>query len=183
MNRPVLIGLPYDASSSFLRGAALAPAHVREALRTTAGNPWSERIVRSASTDVLEDAGDVAVPPTSDGRLVIERAIHDLVAAGRRFIALGGDHSVTYPIVRAVAPAFRSLTILQIDAHPDLYDEFEGDRFSHACQFARIMEERLAVRLVQVGIRAMTGPGRDQAARFGVEQIDMRAWADRKSVV
>ena len=68
------------------------------------------------------------------------------------------------------------LTILHIDAHPDLYDEFEGDRYSHACPFARIMEERLATRLVQVGIRTMSGPVRAQADRFGVEVIDMRAW-------
>src|SRR5207302_2044446 len=49
-------------------------------------------------------------------------------------------------------------------------------RFSHACPFARILEERLALRLVQVGIRTMTGHLREQATRFGVEVIDMRAW-------
>jgi agmatinase len=177
-DRPVLIGVPYDASSSYLRGAAEAPAHIRAALATSASNPWSERIVSSVSPEVLEDAGDLAVPATPESRAVIEDAIHKLVAQDRRVIALGGDHSITYPIVRAVGKAFRGLTILQIDAHPDLYDEFEGDRFSHACPFARILEERLADRIVQVGIRAMTGHGRDQALRFGVEQIDMRAWAD-----
>ena len=66
--------------------------------------------------------------------------------------------------------------MLDIDAHPDLYDEFEGDRYSHACPFARVMEEQLAGRLVQVGIRTMTGNQRAQADRFGVEVIDMRAW-------
>jgi arginase family enzyme len=75
-----------------------------------------------------------------------------------------------------VGRAHPSLTVLHIDAHPDLYTEFEGDRFSHACPFARIMEEGLAVRLVQVGIRTMTGHQRDQSERFGVEVIDMRAW-------
>jgi arginase family enzyme len=68
------------------------------------------------------------------------------------------------------------LTILHFDAHPDLYDEFEGDRFSHACPFARIMEEGLASRLVQVGIRTMNGHLQEQATKFGVEVIDMRAW-------
>jgi agmatinase len=177
-DRPVLIGVPYDASSSFLRGAADAPAHIRAALLTSASNPWSERIVASVSPEVLEDAGDLAVPANGENRVVIEDAIRKLVAQDRRVIALGGDHSITYPIVRAVGKAFKGLTILQIDAHPDLYDEYEGDRFSHACPFARILEEELAVRLVQVGIRAMTGHGREQALRFGVEQIDMRAWAD-----
>jgi len=67
--------------------------------------------------------------------------------------------------------------VLHVDAHPDLYDEFEGDRFSHACPFARIMEEGLARRLVQVGIRTTNGHQRAQAERYKVEVIDMRAWA------
>ena len=54
---------------------------------------------------------------------------------------------------------------------------FEGDRYSHACPFARILEQGLATRLVQVGIRTMTGHQREQAARFGVDTIDMRAFA------
>jgi arginase len=68
------------------------------------------------------------------------------------------------------------LTVLHIDAHSDLYDEFDGDRFSHGCPFARIMEDRLAGRLIQVGIRTMNPHQRDQARRFGVEVIDMRTW-------
>ena len=68
------------------------------------------------------------------------------------------------------------MTILHVDAHSDLYHEFEGERFSHACPFARIMEDRLASRLIQVGIRTMNPHQRDQALRFGVEVIDMRAW-------
>src|SRR6185503_15943007 len=95
---------------------------------------------------------------------------------GARPVSLGGDHSVTYPILRAVRPHAPTVTILHIDAHPDLYDEFEGDRYSHACPFARIMEERLADRLVQVGIRTLTAVQRAQAERYGVEVIDMRAW-------
>jgi arginase len=96
--------------------------------------------------------------------------------AGVRPILLGGDHSITYPIVRGVRRTSGPLTILHVDAHTDLYDEFEGDRFSHACPFARIMEEGLATRLVQIGIRTLTRHQREQADRFGVEIIDMRAW-------
>jgi agmatinase len=177
-SRPTLIGMPYDASSSFMRGAALAPPVIRQALSTPAGNPWAERVVQSVGSDVLLDAGDLSLPPTAEARGVIEHAIRGLAEESLPFIALGGDHSITYPILRGLRAGYRSITILQIDAHPDLYDEFEGDRFSHACPFARIMEEGLADRLIQVGIRAMTGHGRDQARRFGVEQIDMRAWAD-----
>jgi agmatinase len=122
------------------------------------------------------DAGDLVLPPDSGARQWIETGIGRILDDSGLPIALGGDHSVTYPILRALGPRHSGLTILHIDAHPDLYDHFEGDRHSHACPFARIMEEGLAARLVQVGIRAMTGPQREQAARFGVETIDMRAW-------
>ena len=87
---------------------------------------------------------------------------------------LGGDHSITFPIVKAVAPRYPELTIFHFDAHPDLYDEFEGNRLSHACPFARIMEAGLAKRLVQIGIRTINRHQREQAQRFGVEVVEMR---------
>ena len=175
--RPVLFGLPYDASSSFLRGPAAAPPLIREALRSPAGNAWSESLVEAVSDDVLEDLGDLDLPETAGARALIEEAVRGLAREHRRFIALGGDHSVTYSVLGGLAATYKSLTVVQIDAHPDLYDEFEGDRFSHACPFARAMEDGLATRLVQIGIRAVNGHQQEQAERFGVEQIDMRAWA------
>lgn len=174
---PCLIGLPYDASSSYLRGPAEAPPLIRAALHSPAGNEWSEDLRCLAGADGPGDAGDLSLPATAAARAQIEAGIVQLLSTGARSLALGGDHSVTYPILRAVNRVYPKPTILQVDAHPDLYDEFEGDRFSHACPFARIMEEGLASRLVQVGIRTMNGHQRDQAARFGVEVIDMRAWA------
>jgi len=69
-----------------------------------------------------------------------------------------------------------NLTILHLDAHPDLYDELDNNRVSHACPFARIMEAGLAQRLVQAGIRTLNGPQKAQAERFGVEIIEMRDW-------
>jgi agmatinase len=176
--RPVLIGVPYDASSSFRRGAADAPPRIREALNSGSGNPWSERLVRVEASASYEDRGDLVLPPTRDAVARIEDAFAALGREGRPFVALGGDHSITYPILKGLAGRSRALTILQIDAHPDLYDAFEGDRLSHACPFARIMEDGLATRLVQVGIRATTPHQQEQARRFGVEQIDMLAWAD-----
>jgi agmatinase len=178
LHPPCLIGLPYDASSSFLRGPAGAPPLIRAALHSPAGNPWTERLRDLTADGGLTDAGDLDLPPAADARAAIEARIAALLSAGSRPLALGGDHSVTYPVLRALARARAQLTILHIDAHADLYDEFEGDRFSHACPFARIMEERLAARLVQVGIRTMTRHQREQADRFGVEVIDMRSWVE-----
>lgn len=175
--RPTLIGLGYDASSSFLRGAELAPAKIREALHSPAANGWSESGIEILAKEVIGDAGDLALPPSAEARTLIERAIREIVERGDRPLSLGGDHSITYATVRGVASRVQNLTIVQIDAHPDLYDEFEGDRYSHACQFARILEEGLATHLIQVGIRTINGHQREQAKRFGVDVIDMRRWA------
>jgi agmatinase len=177
--RPTLIGVPYDAASSFMRGAAEAPTHIRRALESPSSNSWSESLIDLGS-GAIADAGDVAIQE-DDVRGSIERAIESVMTEGGIPIAVGGDHSITYPIMKAVRKAQPALTILHLDAHADLYDEFEGDRYSHACPFARIMEEKLANRLVQVGIRTLTRHQRDQAKRFGVEVIDMRAWEAGKN--
>src|SRR5262249_42286154 len=70
------------------------------------------------------------------------------------------------------------LTILHFDAHPDIYDDFQGNPRSHGSPFARIMEERLADRLIQAGIRTATGHQRDQVKRFAVEMIEAQHWLD-----
>ena len=177
---PTLIGLPYDASSSYQRGPADAPAVIRDALWSPSANTWTELGVDIGVEGAITDAGDLELSGCSpaDARRAIERGIARLLAIGARPVSLGGDHSVTYPVLRAVRPHAPRLTIVHIDAHPDLYDEFDGDHYSHACPFARIMEEGLADRLVQVGIRTMSGHQRAQARRFGVEVIEMRAVRD-----
>jgi agmatinase len=145
-------------------------------LRSDATNSWNEDVVDVGP--ILEDAGDLPLAGAADPREVIEAKAVALLARGARPIFLGGDHSITWPLVRAVRPAVPRLTILHCDAHPDLYDSFDGDRFSHACPFARIMEAGLADRLVQVGIRTMNGHQQEQAGRFGVEVLAMRGGTD-----
>ena len=174
--RPALIGLPYDGSSSHLRGAAEAPPLIRAALGSPHWNSWSEQGRDIGAADGLDDAGDLRLSGAGEIVQEIEAGIAGLLARGFRPIALGGDHSVTYPILRAIGPRHPSLSILLLDAHSDLYDEYEGDRFSHACPFARIMENGLARRLVQVGIRTLNDHQRAQAERFGVEIITMQDW-------
>lgn len=168
-----LIGLPYDHHSSHLRGAAGAPSLIRKALRSDASNPFSETGVDVSQPSALIDAGDLdATEPESHE--AIEAAIADILDSGRRPVSLGGDHAVTWPILRALGPRHDGLTILHVDAHPDLYDDFDGNPKSHASPFARIMENDLVTRLVQVGIRTLTPHQREQVERFGVECIDMQ---------
>jgi agmatinase len=173
MTRIALIGIRSDENSSYLRGAASAPPAIREALWCPSSNSWSESGIE-VSRDRIHDAGDVADERGTDNHARIEATIASLLDSGYSPISLGGDHSITYPILRAFAPRHPRLSILHFDAHPDISDEFEGNRLSHACPFARIMEERLAGRLVQVGIRCANAHQRAQAARFGVEMIEMK---------
>jgi agmatinase len=171
---PTLVGIPFDAYSSYLRGAGNAPAKIREALRCDASNTWTETGVDLGVGGVYGDAGDLAYTE-KDAFAAIDAGVEALLAQGKRPVSLGGDHSITYPVVKAVARRYPELTIFHFDAHPDLYEEFEGNRLSHACPFARIMEAGLAKRLVQVGIRTMNRHQREQAARFGVDVVEMRA--------
>jgi arginase len=178
--RVALLGVPYDASSSFQRGPAGAPVAIREALWSEAGNTWTEPGI-DLKDGRLDDEGDLWFnerEPGIEARGRIEDAVGSIVHSARRPLLLGGDHSITYPALRGIRAHYKKLAILHLDAHPDLYDEFQGDRYSHACPFARIMEENLADRLVQVGIRTMTGHQREQAEKFGVEVIEMRRWKE-----
>jgi len=178
--RVALLGVAYDGSSSYRRGAANAPPLIREALWSEAGNSWTEGGVDLQASG-LDDDGDLVFGQGESAekvRTMIETALGLIGSSGRRPLVLGGDHSITYPALRGLRPHHPRLAILHLDAHPDLYDEFEGDKYSHACPFARVMEEGIADRLVQVGIRTMTGHQREQARRFGVEVIEMRDWKE-----
>lgn len=178
-DRVALLGVCYDGSSSYLRGTAGAPPVIREALWSEAGNPWTETGL-DLSGAALDDEGDIDPEEGEGGRWTIEDAVRQIVESGRRPLILGGDHSITYPALRGFRASHPRLTVLHLDAHPDLHEEFQGDRYSHACPFARVMEEGLTDRLVQVGIRTMTGHQRAQAERFGVEVIEMKDWRDGK---
>jgi arginase len=170
---PVLLGVPLDINSSYLRGPAQAPPLIREAFHCESSNLWSETGVDLGSEHSFEDAGDLRLSE-KEPFAIIEAAVGKLLAKSQRPLCLGGDHSITYPIVRTFAKNIADLTIVHFDAHPDLYDEFEGNRHSHACPFARIMEERCAKRLVQLGIRTMNAHQRKQAERFEVEVYGMK---------
>ena len=168
-----LLGIGDDSHSSFLRGAAKAPAIIRDSLFSPASNSFSELGINVLSEELLTDLGDLSFSESIDPIIQIEEKITDTLEQGYKPISIGGDHAVTYPIVKALSKNYPSFNILHFDAHPDLYDEFEGDRYSHACPFARIMELGRVNRLVQVGIRTLNDHQREQVARFGVECYDM----------
>lgn len=171
-----VLGVPFDENSSFLQGAALAPARIRDALCSGASNLCAENGLDLGAEPRWRDLGDLELDTGLVALDQIESAVADLIEQDVHVLALGGDHAISLPIMRAYARKFGQLTVLHLDAHPDLYDEFEGNRFSHACPFARILEEDLVRRLVQVGIRTMNPHQRAQAEKFGVDVIEMRRW-------
>jgi agmatinase len=171
-----VLGVPWDERSSFMRGSAQAPARIREVLHAGSTNLCAENGIDLANEPRFIDLGDLDLKTGIAIRPHISNSVAALVSRGVRVLCLGGDHAITYPIVAGLSREVPDLSILHLDAHPDLYDEFEGDRYSHACPFARIMEDGLAKRLVQIGIRGMNPHQREQAGRFHVEVIEMRDW-------
>jgi len=154
--------------------AALAPLRIREALFSESTNMWAENSIDLGLMSGWQFLNDLEFLNRKMAFEQIEIKINELLGKKARVISIGGDHSITYPIIRAYGKWYNKLSILHLDAHPDLYDELYGNRYSHACPFARIMEENLVKRLVQVGVRSLTGHQREQAKRFGVEIIEMR---------
>jgi arginase len=173
-----LLGIPNDDNSSFMKGPAEAPAHIRREFRSDAYSNWSETGIDLSAAGGIIDHGDVQFDSARDPWDLIEQNVGRALESGDPLICLGGDHAITHPIMRAVRRRHPKLTILHIDAHPDIYNAYQGNPRSHTSPFARIMEERLADRLIQVGLRTINDHHRDQFKRFGVEVIEMGHWRE-----
>ena len=169
MNKIIIQGIQFDEKSSFQKGPKLAPPLIREALNCGSINMYSENLT-SIDNSKIEDKGDFKILNYFD----IEKITKTHLDSGAKVFTLGGDHSITFPIIKAHFEKYSKLDILHIDAHADLYDNFEGDPYSHACPFARIMENGLAVKLVQVGIRTLNEHQAEQAEKFNVEIHEMK---------
>jgi agmatinase len=170
----VVLGVPLDQNSSFRRGPESAPLRIIEKFYSYSSNRFTEYGVDLKAVKTWRDIGNLSLPEDEEAIAEIERITSKLLDRELRVLALGGDHSITYPLVRAYAKPYSRLSILHFDAHPDLYNDLKGNRYSHASPFARIMEEGMVKRLVQVGIRTMTAHQRRQAERFGVDVIEMK---------
>jgi agmatinase len=179
-----ILGVPYDAKSSFLRGPAKGPQAIREAWTDEEHSAWTELRIDLEKALTMVDLGDMDVSGQfSEVSERIESKVSSVLEKEAVPIILGGDHSISYPIVRALAKKFGALDVLHFDAHPDLYQELEGDRYSHACPFMRILEEGLVKNLVQVGIRASIGEHWTTADAYGVRMIEMTNFSDELELV
>lgn len=175
-----LIGLPTDCNSSFTRGPAAAPQAIRSALWSDRGNLAAEDGQEIGHDFLLEDRGDLPLTETAGDDAIIRAAVSESLGAEAIPLLLGGDHAVSFPVVEAIAARHGPVNILHFDAHPDIYDDFEGNPRSHASPFARILEAGHCRRLVQVGIRTLNRHCRQQAERFGVEIVPIADFSPGK---
>jgi arginase len=171
-----LLGIPYDGNSSFLKGPALAPPRIRLMEADGSANSFCE-----SGTEILEgkkytDLGDMAFPNLSPEEVYIQikDKIRRELKPNAKIICLGGDHSISFPVIESYAGSYKNLNILHLDAHADLYDNFDNNPYSHASPFARLMEKNIINSLTQVGIRTLNKHQTEQAAKFGVTVIEMK---------
>ncbi|KAL0397763.1 UNVERIFIED_CONTAM: Arginase 1, mitochondrial [Sesamum calycinum] len=205
-----LLGVPIGHNSSFLQGPAFAPPRIREAIWCGSTNPALKKlslaenyiaILKNPETlgkdlndpRVLTDVGDVPVQELRDCGVDDDRLMNIISESVKlvmeqeplRPLVLGGDHSISFPVVRAVSEKLGGpVDILHLDAHPDIYHAFEGNKYSHASSFCKnygggLCSATIAgnLSLLLVGIRSITEEGREQGKRFGVEQYEMRTFS------
>jgi len=176
MDKASLIGINWDKKSSFLQGTAHAPDAIRKVFHNGASNYHAEDGTY-LGPDVITDLGNISC---NDYMQIYSEFLDILKSTGSKIITLGGDHSITYPVVKALSNVSGGFHMLHIDAHADLYHEFEGDRHSHACPMARIMEEGLVLSMTQIGIRTLNDHQKEQAEKYGVNIIEMKDWSNQK---
>ena len=172
-----LLGFEWDASSSYARGTASGPAMIRALLFNEASSAYS-----LGGVDVRKVLAVRQFPALSADAAASREQITACVAAeldaGCAPLSLGGDHSITYPVLKAIKAKYGPVNVLHIDAHPDLYEEFEGDRYSHACPLARALEDGCVNNLVQVGIRSSNPQLREFGKRYDVVMLGAEQVAD-----
>ena len=151
--RVALFGIPFEGRVNLRRGADHGPRELR--LASDSIETYSPFLGRDLEDLALADLGDCEL---GDGtpREQLARAREEI----RRFwrpgllpVMLGGDHTATLPVIEVLAPAIPDLRILQLDAHPDLREEFLGERYNYASAMARVMDVVAPERVYQVGMR------------------------------
>ena len=151
----VLLGCPLDATSSFRGGTKFAPDSIRKASWTL--ETFSPYLKRDLEEILFYDGGDLELRP---GNLeyslaAIGAAVTEITGTGRKFLAMGGEHLITFPILKAVMNRVRAVQVVHFDAHCDLRDQYEGQRLSHATVMKRV-KELGGTELFQIGIRSGT---------------------------
>ncbi|WP_163328432.1 agmatinase [Desulfurobacterium thermolithotrophum] len=144
-----LFGIPYDSTTCFRPGARFAPDGIRffsENLET-----YSPSLDKNLEAVRFKDLGNIDVPANPEKMI---KTVENFMKNVEIPIMIGGEHSVTYPVVKSLFERYGSLTVIHFDAHADLRDEYSGTKYSHACVMKRVLE--LGCNLIQIGIRSGT---------------------------
>jgi agmatinase len=179
-----LVGVPYDGGTSYRPGARLGPREIRNQSSLIRSYNYFQKVAPFDRLNVA-DVGDVDPPPVSIEKAyaAIEARIAAIAEAGARPIVIGGDHSITLPVLRALARRSGPLALVQVDAHIDTWDEYFGGKYFHGTPFRRAIEEGLVDgrRFVQVGIRGpMYGENDFEFhAQHGITVVDINRVKDR----
>lgn len=171
-----LIGIPFDANSSYLRGPALAPKHIRLMDKEGSANRFCEFGKEIIDGVNYCDCGDIEFTEIDAAFAYkkIKETISIELKEESKIISFGGDHSMSFPVIEAFSEKYPKLNVLHLDAHADLYDNFENNPYSHASPFARLMEKGCINSLTQVGIRTFNTHQKEQAKSFGVKVVEMK---------
>jgi agmatinase len=151
----ILLGCPLDATSSFRGGTRFAPESIRKASWTL--ETYSPYLKQDLDEVEFYDAGNLELLPGDLERSIgiIENAVAEIIGKGKKGLALGGEHLITYPVMKAMTKRFNVIQVVHFDAHCDLRDDYEGQRLSHATVMKRV-KELGGLEVFQIGIRSGT---------------------------
>jgi agmatinase len=180
-----ILGVPYDSSTSYRAGTRFGPRAIREQSLLLWGYNNAQQVAPFQELKLV-DAGDADVTPVDiiATHRQIQAAAAKVLDANATLIALGGDHSITLPLLREHARKHGPVAVVHFDAHPDTWDcEYPGHKYSHGTPLIRALEEGLIQReaYVQIGIRGPTGGPQDyaDALRLGARMITLDEFRTR----
>ena len=159
-----VVGVPFDSGVTYRPGARFGPAAVRQGSRLL--RPYHPGLdVQPFAAQQVADAGDIACNPFDIQEAIrqIEAGANELLAGSAHFVAIGGDHTIALPLLRAVAKRHGPVALLHFDAHLDTWDTYFGAAYTHGTPFRRAFEEGLLQRerSIHVGIRGPLFSPRD----------------------
>ena len=172
--RFVVLPIPYDLTSSYVTGSRRGPRAIIEASMNM--ELYDHDLDEMPARFGIHTCAELGVDASGPERMVasVESTVKGLLEAGKIVCALGGDHSITCGTVKAYAEFHRGLSVLQLDAHADLRDVFQGTRYSHACAMRRVRET--VARAAQVGIRSLSAEEASFVRREGIRLHTAAKW-------
>jgi agmatinase len=172
-----IVGIPFDSGTTYRPGARFGPAGVRAGSRLLRPlHPFLD--VEPFAVQQVADAGDIACNPFDIMEAIaqMEAGTESVLAQNGRFVAIGGDHTLSLPLLRAVRRAFGPVAVVHFDAHLDTWDTYWGQPYTHGTPFRRASEEGLMApdRSIHIGIRGSLFSRDDvpEDRRLGFELVD-----------